>query len=286
MFQITIDTKGLEKAVGALHLFEEKQLRWMVADAMTVSARASRDEMRRVTPRYIDRPTPYTLNSLQIHPGMVRERDLSVVIGFKGSFSSSRGDARQTDWDGYHYLLPMVRGGERQQKASEARLRRVGLRGKYLIPVFYSSAGAGFQQDRYGNLSAGKYIQVLSRLKAFTYEEAVGVRSGSRRSVAKRAQTDYFIARMKTSEGPKLAIYQRVGPKPTGKGGPGSKRGGRPRTANLKRGYHTAFLMFDQAPRYPATFPVSSILRETFERAYPQALQAKAQAELKRYGFI
>jgi hypothetical protein len=121
------------------------------------------DEMRTV----FDRPTPFTLNSLQVRPATKtnREAEVSTKLGF-GSVPAGR------------YLNPEVEGGHRSMKSHELKL------GSFTIPSEFEKL------NKYGNLPAPRYIKILSQLQLLGENSA----TGSRRSKRKR-QTEAFFRR-------------------------------------------------------------------------------------------
>lgn len=94
------------------------------------------DEMQRV----FDRPTRYTLNSLQSSSS--KGNELTAHVWFKDPDRMRK-----------HYLLPQVEGGPRRLKGFERALDD-----KMFIP------GRGARMDKHGNVSAGQIRQLLSVL--------------------------------------------------------------------------------------------------------------------------
>lgn len=122
------------------------------ARALTKTAFDVRDEERNEMTRIFDRPTPYTLNSLKVKPA--KPNNLTATVWFRGTEQDS------------HYILPQVFGGNRMQTRFEYMLRRIGMLGdrEVLVPASNSPA---IRLDKYGNVSKGQYIQILSQLRAF-----------------------------------------------------------------------------------------------------------------------
>jgi hypothetical protein len=210
-----------------------------LARAITLAAYDARDHLKGVTPRYVDRPTKWTVNSVFVEPA--KPGKLSARFGFKDTAFKGTPAAK--------YLQPMVGGGPRALKRSERQLQGSGaLRGyEYMVPADVHP----LRLNSYGNLSGPAYIQMLSRLKGFSSEGSTQNVSGARRSQVKRRQSDYFVG---APGGLPRGIYARVGPR--------SRNGG------LARGFHTVFYLTQQ-PRYQATFPVRQILSQEFSRKFP-----------------
>ena len=241
-----------------------KQLPWVIAKAMTESAKKSQVALKAQTPRYVNKPTRFTMNSTFVR--YASPKKLEAWVGFK-EFAPKGTPAAK-------YLQPMVGGGARRPKSSELQLQRSGLLrpGQFITPADVTP----IKLDQYGNISGATYIQVLSRLKALG-EQGYGANvAKSKRSQSKRSQRDFFLG---TPGRLPVGIYARLGPKPKGTGGPGSAKGGRPVTANLPRGFHTVFYVTRQ-PQYRATFPVQKILTGTFDNTIGKNLRNALEREM------
>lgn len=250
-FNLRIDT-NLDDLQGQLVQLRERSIPFAVANAMTTASQAALTRLQERTPRYISRPTPFTLNNVYASPKRVRPSDLSVEFGFKPIAA--------------RYLTHLVDGGPRQAKRFEQQLRNTNVirPGQFAIPT----GATPLRLNTYGNLAGSTYVQVLSRLKAFGFGSESSNVSGSRRSQSKRTERDYFAATIGGYRG----IYARLGKRPKGNGK------GRPITSNLPRGFHTVFYITG-APRYRRLFPVPTILRESFQNAFPDALAQAIRAE-------
>lgn len=140
----------------------------------------------------LDRPTRFTLNSLQLKPAT--KTKLEAIVETKQGFGSVPAG---------RYLSPLVDGGERRMKASEKRL------GSYWTPA------RGASLDASGNIRGSTINKVLSQLKlrADTQQNA----SGSKRSKAKRKSDAYFLQngivfqrKGKTKPAPFLILVKKV----------------------------------------------------------------------------
>lgn len=213
------------------------------AKAMTLAAYDSRDHLKAVTPRYVDRPTKWTTNAVFVEKA--KPGDLTARFGFKDTAVKGTPAAK--------YLQPMVAGQPRALKRSERSLQATGvLRGyEYITPADVHPV----KLNAYGNLTGATYTQVLSRLSGLREQGSVGNVSGARRSQRKRRQSDFFVG---TPGGLPRGIYARVGP--------------RPRNGGLARGFHTVFYITRQ-PRYQATFPVQQILSKKFAEKFPSIFE-------------
>ena len=264
MASITLDIKSeLPKAIRWTDAMT-KQLPFAIAKAMTESAKKAQVALKAQTPRYVDRPTPWTMNSTFVR--FASPKKLEAWVGFKDFASKGTAAAK--------YLQPMISGGARRQKSSERQLVASGVlpSGSFIVPTGVTP----LKLNRYGNLSGGTYTQVLSRLKALGEQGYTANVSGSKRSQGKRSQRDYFAGRPGTLP---LGIYARLGKKPKGTGGPGSLKGGRPITSNLPRGFHTVFYVTRQ-PLYMSKFPVPKILDNTYRNTFGPNLRSALEREL------
>lgn len=219
------------------------------ARAMTLAAYDSRDHLKAVTPRYVDRPTKWTTNAVFVQPA--KPGNLTARFGFKDTAVKGRAAAQ--------YLQPMVAGEPRGFKRYEEAMQSRGvLRGyEYTVPAEARPNGGVYplKLNAYGNLSAATYTQVLSRLGGLREQGSLGNVSGASRSQRKRRESDYFVG---TPGGLPRGIYARVGP--------------RPRNGGLARGFHTVFYITRQ-PRYQATFPVQQILSKKFAEKFPSIFE-------------
>lgn len=213
------------------------------ARAMTLAAYDSRDHLKAVTPRYVDRPTKWTTNAVFVQPA--KPGNLAARFGFKDTAVKGTPAAK--------YLQPMVAGQPRALKRSERALQATGvLRGyEYITPADVHP----LRLNAYGNLTGATYTQVLSRLGGLREQGSLGNVSGARRSQRKRRESDYFVGE---PGGLPRGIYARVGP--------------RPRNGGLARGFHTVFYITRQ-PRYQATFPVQQILSKKFAEKFPSIFE-------------
>lgn len=240
-----------------------KRLPWAIADSMTQAAKDARQYLREVTPRYIDRPTTWTLNSTFVK--FATPRRLTSEVGFKyfgGGVPAGR------------YLETLARGGSRAAKSTERQLQQAGVlrSGQFIVPTGVTP----LKLNSFGNLSGSSYTQVLSRLGAMTVQgSSQNVNKTATRSNNKRASRDFFAANISGHYG----IMARVGKAP--KGNPGGL--GRPITSNLRRGYHTVFYVTRQ-PRYQPRFPIQTILQTTFNARYASIFPSRLARELEKYG--
>jgi hypothetical protein len=230
LINLTFDAKELNQLAVSIARFAGT-LDTNLSRAINFAAYDAQKHLRQVTPRYVDRPTPWTLNATFVRKST--PQDLSLAVGFKDTAVKGTPAAK--------FLQPIVGGGARHMKGSEKRLIRTSMRfsGLYLVPT----GKAPLTLDQYGNVPRGKMTQVLSRIKALDSAGSTGNASSSKRSKAKRRKVDFFVG----------------------------YRGGRPITINQRvgRGYVNVFNLVRPAPKYQARFPVKKILSDEITGRFP-----------------
>jgi hypothetical protein len=248
MIELTLTTDIPAKA-GKLALLTDLQFRFAVAQAMTDAAKAGDKKIRSDMSRYIDRPTPFTVNSTYV--SFANPNRMRAEVGFK-QFAAKGTPAGK-------YLSAMARGGDRSHKRSETILRLAGAIGpdQYITP----SKENGWAGDPYGNVPRGTYTMMISQLKAFGGSLSYLNASNSKRSQRKRARAGQFFM----SRSGRAILYRSPG-------------GGRDNT-------ETAFMVLDQAPNHERRFPIVKLLNEEVARAYPRLIMSSLQRELARAGF-
>lgn len=263
MLDIRLDAGDLNKINRMVAGLTEKNIQYALARAITRSAQSAQQELKAAMEgnRYIDRPTPFTTNSTYVR--FAKPNSLYAEVGFKG-FGAKNPAGR--------YLQPMARGGPRQPKGTELRLRSAGVirSTEWIVPTGVTP----LRLNQYGNLSGSTYQQLISRLRGYGQGQGFTANaSSSARSTRKRAERDYFVG---TPGSLQRGIYARVGKAPKGRQ-PGQP--GRPVTTNLKRGFHTVFYL-TRAPQYNPTFPITEILGQAYERSWKVELQRAIAEEI------
>jgi hypothetical protein len=195
------------------------------------------EEMRRV----LDRPTPYTLNSIGID--YANRDNLVAKVRFKDGLGNKNRCAER--WVGLQ-----ARGGRRGMKASEGVLSRNVLGGRqvYLVPTKYAPL------DAYGNVSRGAIVKILSSIRALGENS----RSTTRKSRGGRRAEEYFAVYDKRPGLPP-GIYRRL------------------RTA-FGNGVLPIFFFARQAPNYSTRFDFDGVARRSVQE-HLQANWAAVLAE-------
>ena len=161
------------------------QMPFATAKALTLSAKAGKEEIERQMPSLIDRPTPFTLRGLKLQPATKQRLEAKVEF---------RPGAR--DW-----LAPIVFGHPRKVKAFERSIQGTGLipSGHYAVP------GAAAKLDAFGNMSAAQIRKVVSSIKGWS---GPSKQAGKRRVATGRGQT-YFAGRPGGGKLP-LGIWEKT----------------------------------------------------------------------------
>jgi hypothetical protein len=146
-------------------------------------------EMQRV----IDKPRPYTLNSLFVKRTSTKDPD-TTVMWRPGSLSGNSAG---------RYLVPQVTGGQRQEKGFEKLLRLGGIlpNGYYLIPT------KDAPDDGYGNVPGPYIVRILSYVRAF--RDHLQNRNINPEK-AKRKKVQFFVIRPGDKSHLPPGIYERL----------------------------------------------------------------------------
>lgn len=192
--QITVDTRRATAAIRGL----DKQLRFAAGRTVNRLALESKAIVERVLPQRLDRPTPYTQNSLRVE--FARRGELTAILGFRPDAPGARSAAR--------YLQPNIEGGPRPRRAIENALVRAGI----MPPAYYLVPADGAQLDAYGNWRRSQITAVLADLQA-------AITPAARRRIEARAKraaastrapraSRYFVLRQQEGE-LEPGIYER-----------------------------------------------------------------------------
>jgi hypothetical protein len=190
VFKIASNSKEVQAGLKGL----QKQLDFATINALTQTAKKVKQDLRESMPRYLDKPTPFTLNSLMMQPATKHKPQAKVWIKELSAIHK-------------HYIEPQVEGGQRDTKASERRLSR-----NNQMPSGYGRLvpAQGAKLNQYGNLSSGFMAKVLSATKSFRDE---GFIANQTRRTAKRSGAYHtFIASPSNprTRHLKTGIYQRL----------------------------------------------------------------------------
>lgn len=162
--ELDLDTKRLmDKAQG----LRRTAIPYALSTALTRTALDAKKDLQHEMKDVFDRPTPFVLNSIYTTPATVKT--LYAEVWIKNMGTAGR---RITNT-----LMPHIKGGPRNLKASEKAIAAVAAQQKQLGSVRfdmilsgqnYMAAGEGAKQDAYGNIPRGQYTAMLAGLRAFT----------------------------------------------------------------------------------------------------------------------
>ena len=166
----------------------QRQVPFVIASALTKTAVKVKPEIRAEMQRTLDRPKPYTLNSIFVKPASKKDPNPTARVWLKDDQEAAL-STRQFTGAGLaaEYLYPNIVGGSRGLKRFELRLKNAGL----LPPGMFVVPSKGAKLDRYGNADLGQLVAVLSKLG--TIREAIDY--GRRRRNTRYATAQYFVSR-------------------------------------------------------------------------------------------
>lgn len=234
---VVVDTTRFERRLTRL---QRQQLPFARSLAANQAAFETRRTIQTAMPLYIQNPTSHTIRG---------------VLYRKGNKQSPAAEVYLNDFVGkgtpqVKYLRPLVRGGVRNQKASERVLQRAGFitQGEGWVP-------AAVRTNSRGNVSGAMITRILSGVKAFGESGATqNISAASRRRGRRKGRSEYFVAR--GSDHLRRGVWERYGR---------GRRQVRP------------VLLFVDLPSYRPQFPFYRLaereLRRRFARAWPQALR-------------
>jgi len=183
-FSIKDDAKHVERVLNQLH---KDVIPKATVRALNRTADKVKEHLVKVVlPKYIDRPTRWTLNS--VYNRYSNQKNLEAAVFLKGANGGV-----------LNHLDPMISGGDRKPKAFEKRLRRAGLiRGnQFAVP------GGDVKLDRFGNITKAMSAHILRDVQAFT-------EAGSHQNTSRKARK-YFI--LPKSPHKPIGIYYKQGKK-------------------------------------------------------------------------
>lgn len=242
-----VDASPLLVAADALSALRGKDLTTTTAIALTKTAKIAREHLKsKAIPKFIDNPTRFTRNGTFYTPA--KPYKLESYVGFKDLQTGSGTPSGR-------YLLPLIYGSfGREQKPAEWLLKRAGVisQNEYIIPT----GATPLSFNAYGNVTGGKYVQMLSQLKSLRQIGSTqNVTNSSRARRGSNALT-YFVATIGGSKG----IYVR-------------KRGVRA----IRRVFH----IVPKAPLYEEQLPLLDIVQTQVEDNYSEILVSMLESQLR-----
>lgn len=273
--KIDIKVRGLKELQADLKDFSERRIRSTVATAMTRTAVAVRNEMKRQMAADLDRPNPYTTRNLRYTPATAKNLEASVgfdIAAIQDVYGNvtryaNMGRAQTPVGKYMHY---QIEGGPRRNKRFELALQRVGL----LTPGWFAMPGQKAKMDAYGNQSPGEIRQILSWFDAA--ELVAGSRQNMRaegrqrrrQGTMKKAGWEYILVRPG-----EMRSWARVTNSGPGRGQhkmqPGIYRKSQGAMGPGLRATLQPIMIFVKSASYRSRFDFYGKARSAAERIYP-----------------
>jgi hypothetical protein len=186
--RIDLDAGALQRLDSRVRLLTDQNLRYAAAKALTGAAQAAQAALKQATPRYIDRPTRWTVNGTYVR--FARADTLTAEVGF-------RQDAQGRGNPAGRYLQPIVKGTTPKLKAADLAATKIAreTRGAVLVPA----KGTGLLNAS-GNVPLSKYATILGQARQGGGQYFIGPvkRGSSVKAVFERKEG--FIPRTSTLE--------------------------------------------------------------------------------------
>ena len=190
--KVEIDTKGLDQ----FRQFSERRVRAAVATALTRTASEARKAWRQELTAKLDRPTPYTTNSVRTE--MAKADKLEAVVAIK-----DQGDGVVPA----EYLGTQQRGGDRNLRKFERAL----VASKAMPPGYKVVPSRYALLDAYGNISRAQIVSVLRSIGGNVlspgYQRVISKSASKRASKAK----PYLAVWPDAKSGLAPGVYQSKG---------------------------------------------------------------------------
>jgi hypothetical protein len=164
----------LDRMITTLDDMQRRHIPYAKVVALTRTAGdVKKAEIQEIS-RSFDAPTPYTLNAL--FTKSATKTNPSAFVWLK----DEAGKGTPAD----RFLAPEVYGGARVPKRFESALSSFGI----LPPGMFAMPGAAARLDRYGNMSSGQIVQILSQLRVQRvggFESRIGGATFDKKKVAR-----------------------------------------------------------------------------------------------------
>ncbi len=186
--RIDFDAEALKALDKRVRLLTDQNLRYVAAKALTGAAQAAQQQLKQATPRYIDRPTRWTLGGTYVR--FAKASDLTAEVGF-------RSDAQRGGNPAGAYLQPIVRGTTPKLKGADLSATKIAREapGAVLVPA----KGSGLLNAS-GNVPLSRYATILGEARQGGGRYYIGPvkRGSSVKAVFERKEG--FIGRTSTLE--------------------------------------------------------------------------------------
>lgn len=235
MYRISIKPDLLKK-IGQM----DKQIAFGTRVAVTRTAHAVGQAERTEIDRVFDRPSSFTRRGVLVVPVKVAGNGRQFVAVVKLRDEASGGTAPSK------YLQAQIEGGPRRLKGFEKQLGRSGMSeiaaGKFAVP------GKGAKLDRYGNISQGTLIQILSALGLAEHKAGFQANRTERSAKRKGKRVRHFFMGRAGRGHRTLAVWERYG---------AGQRQIKPVIAIVEQ------------PKYAKRFKFFEVAEKTIEREWP-----------------
>lgn len=209
--EIKVKIDGLNELKSSMNDLAINQLPYATMNAINKTSQQIKEELVKEMSRSLDRPTPYTLNSLYIK--YAKKTELSAEVGYKDKSQAGKGNPAA------NWMHTQAEGGARSLKRFEVALNRIGVlpNGMKVAP------GSACPLDAYGNIPSSLILQILSYVRAFGEQgyraNITDKRKASLAKGSKRTGTmgyEYFVSKGKgewygRQQHLPPGIYKRVG---------------------------------------------------------------------------
>ena len=149
---LTADIKPLKRLSARIKDIAKKQIPYATKLALNNTAKRIHKREVNTMKQVFDRPTPWTLRGLRI--GYATKKNLVARVGFTDNFGKGTGAGK--------YIGTQISGGVRPYKRFERALQHKG----YLPSGWYAVPGQRARLNKYGNMSQGQIVQILTALDA------------------------------------------------------------------------------------------------------------------------
>ena len=194
---ITVKVEGLEATIKRLAEINKKILPNVIAKSLTKTAMKVRANVKGAMTHHFDRPTPYTMNSLYLQGAT--DTVWEARVWFKDKSAIGKGNATAD------YIYPQVHGGGRKRKRFETVLSEKG----HLPDGWYAVPGSGAKLNKYGNISAGQIVQIITALGVLPGRPTIRGVEVPFKTKSKAVKT-YFAIKPGTKSHLAPGVYQRL----------------------------------------------------------------------------
>lgn len=197
---ITVSVQSnIDQAIRELGVTIKAQVAYAARKAVVKTAEDVRQAQIREMRDVFDRPTPYTLSSVENK--LITTNPPTAHVWLK-DFAGKGTPASK-------FLLAQIKGGARPIKRFEAALRSVGALPEGMIAV----PASGAKLDAYGNMDRGQIVQILSYFRAFPeagYKANMTAKTKARlaKGTKKKRGMAYFVGR--PGDRLPLGVWQRT----------------------------------------------------------------------------